>query len=61
MLEGLGWDTNPCFCTKKKKKKTKNKKPFSVNRDRERLTMQIPFLNGEQAILYINKDAVQNT
>lgn len=23
--------------------------------------MQIPFLNGEQAILYINKDAIQNT
>jgi hypothetical protein len=23
--------------------------------------MQITFLNGEQAILYINKDAVQNT
>lgn len=28
---------------------------------RESLTMQIPFLNGEQAILYINKDAIQNT
>lgn len=24
---------------------------------RESLTMQIPFPNGEQAILYINKDA----
>lgn len=28
---------------------------------RETLTMQITFLNGEQAILYVNKNAVQNT
>lgn len=51
------------FALKKKKRerdKTKQK-PFSVNRARESLTMQTPFLNGEQAILYINKDAAQNT
>lgn len=66
MVEGWAGSQIYVFALKKKKdrererEKTKQK-PFSVNRARESLTMQTPFLNGEQAILYINKDAAQNT
>ena len=37
-------------------------KTFVVNRDKRKLLLcRLRFLNGEQAILYINKNAVQNT
>lgn len=41
--------------------KKKQNKTFSVNRDKRTSYYADPFLNGEQAILYINKVAIQNT
>lgn len=48
MLEGWARSQIHVFALKKKKEREKTKqKPFSVNRARESLTMQTPFLNGE--------------